>query len=889
MAVDASDQSESHDSTRFNNVDAASEEKSIEEGVMALTPNHEDVLKDQITGPVTWQGSVRFLLSCTSTIDGLVLGSSAVAAIIGGAATPFAMLLLGNMGQSFRGFFMGHTTLDKFSDEVANISLLYVYLAIVEFSAIYFATVGFTMAGDRIAQRVREKYLAAVLRQNIAYFDGLAIGEVNTLLDGVDISTQDVSWLRQKIGLVEQDPTLFSTSVYENIRFGLVGSAHENLDDAATQKLVEDAARLADAYDFIMALPEGFSTNVGDSGSLISGGQKQRIAIARAVIGDPRILLLDEATSALDANAERRVQRALENASKGRTTISIAHRLSTITRADNILVMSEGRIVEQGLHTTLMEYDGIYSKLIQHQSVQDPGRNRTEVDVPLQEGVDKDVSPRHSELIKQSTGSTATILEEKTTASSIWSLALFVFGLNPKGRTLILLGALFSIVAGASHPAQSVFLAKIIAALSQNPSEHKNVREEVDFWSWMYFMIGFTTVGGWLGQGVCLAYYSQRLTHIARVKGLDTVLHHDIGTFSRNDHSTAALTSILSTSASSLQGLSGAVLGTLLVVLTVLVAGFALSTAIGWKLALVCATTTPIQIACGIIRLKCVAMLEGHSRQVYESSAIYACEYGSNIRTVAALTLERTIQKTYHRLLEMQRKKSLLLVSQSSLLYAASQSLNFLCVSLTFWYGSRLVTTEGYTMFQFFVCYTAIIAGSFSAGAIFSFAPDIGKARDSAERMQALFCEPVNIDVREDGGSSFDNTDGTIELKNVSFRYPSRPEHMVLDDINITILSGKYIALVGSSGSGKSTIISLLERFFDPDDGQVFFGSQNIKDRNLRNYRRQLALVSQSATLFDGTIRDNIIFGVEDENFSEEAVMQACKDANILDFISSLP
>jgi ATP-binding cassette subfamily B (MDR/TAP) protein 1 len=436
---------------------------------------------------------------------------------------------------------------------------------------------------------------------------------------------------------------------------------------------------------------------------------------------------------------------------------------------------------------------------------------------------------------------------------------------------------------------QSIFLAKIIAAMSLKSSDYNATRETVNFWSLMYLMIGFTTIFGWLGQGVCFAIYSQRLTHNARVRGLETILYHEIGTFLHENYSTAALTSVLSSSAASLQGLSGAVLGTLLVVLTTLIVGFVLAAAIGWKLALVCASTTPIQLACGILRLKCVALLEGHSRRVYESSATYACEYSSNIRTVAALNLETKIQKDYHELLEEQRKRSVMSVSQSSLLYAASHSLNFLCASLAFWYGSKLVATDNYTLFQFFVCYTAVIAGAYSAGAIFSFAPDIGKARHSAEQMQALFRQPVVIDARASRGSTSSIADGSVQLRNVFFRYPNRPDHIVLADVNIIAQPGQYIALVGGSGSGKSTIISLLERFFDPESGQILFGSDNIKDWNLKNYRSQLALVSQSPILFDGTIHDNIVFGVEKENLSEEAVITACKDANIYEFISSLP
>lgn len=146
------------------------------------------------------------------------------------------------------------------------------------------------------------------------------------VLDGRDITTLNLTWLRQQIGLVSQEPTLFSTTIFENIRYGLIGTDVEDAPIEEIEELVISAARTANAYEFITALPGGFQTHVGDRGSLLSGGQKQRIAIARAVIKNPKILLLDEATSALDVRSERLVQKGLDNAAKGRTTIVIAHR-----------------------------------------------------------------------------------------------------------------------------------------------------------------------------------------------------------------------------------------------------------------------------------------------------------------------------------------------------------------------------------------------------------------------------------------------------------------------------------------------------------------------------------------------------------------------------------
>ena len=145
-------------------------------------------------------------------------------------------------------------------------------------------------------------------------------------MDDIDISSLNLSWLRRQIGLVSQEPHLFSTTIFENIRYGLIGTPYENSSLVEITKMVEDASRVANAYDFITALPDGFATDVGDSGSLLSGGQKQRIAIARAIIKCPKILILDEATSALDASAERQVKEALDRAARGRTTIAIAHR-----------------------------------------------------------------------------------------------------------------------------------------------------------------------------------------------------------------------------------------------------------------------------------------------------------------------------------------------------------------------------------------------------------------------------------------------------------------------------------------------------------------------------------------------------------------------------------
>ncbi|OQD80248.1 hypothetical protein PENANT_c037G08426 [Penicillium antarcticum] len=732
-------------------------------------------------------------------------------------------------------------------------------------------------------------------------------------IDGHDIKDLNLRWLRQQISLVSQEPTLFATTIFGNIKHGLIGTTHENESEKGIWELVERAARMANAHDFITSLPEGYETDIGERGFLLSGGQKQRIAIARAMVSDPRILLLDEATSALDTKSEGVVQAALDKAAQGRTTVIIAHRLSTIKNADNIVVMSHGRIAEQGTHDDLLQKKGAYYNLAEAQRIATKQESRNQDEDPILPEIDYDLrqpdfkenryvsdkevegeDPDDLQVDKTRLDRTAsrTALAKKGQDDiadnyTLFTLIGFVAGLNKKEWKYMLFGLLLSAVCGGGNPTQAVFFAKCITALSLPLSESSEIRRQANFWSLMYLMLAFVQLFALISQGVAFSYCAERLTHRVRDRAFRHILRQDIAFFDKR--SSGALTSFLSTETSHLAGLSGITLMTILLLVTTLVASCAIGLAVGWKLSLVCMSTIPLLLACGYFRLAMLVRLEKEKKKAYEDSASYACEATSAIRTVASLTREADVCNHYHEQLLLQGRRLVFSVLKSSVLYAASQSLQFLCMALGFWYGGTLFGRHEYSMFQFFLCFSTVIFGAQSAGTIFSFAPDIAKARHAAASVKALFDRTPEIDSWSHDGEKVESIEGHVEFRNVHFRYPTRPNQLVLRDLNLHVKPGQYVAFVGASGCGKSTAIALLERFYDPVLGGVYVDGKDISSFNINNYRSHLALVSQEPTLYQGTIRENIMLGTDRDDVSEDEMVLCCKNANIYDFIISLP
>ncbi|KAK9349188.1 P-loop containing nucleoside triphosphate hydrolase protein [Lipomyces starkeyi] len=723
------------------------------------------------------------------------------------------------------------------------------------------------------------------------------------LVDGVDITDLNIKWLRQQIALVSQEPTLFGCSIFENVAHGLIGTKYENASETEKRELVIEACKQANAMVFIDTLPEGLSTNVGERGFLLSGGQKQRIAIARAIVGNPRILLLDEATSALDTKSEGVVQDALDRASKNRTTIVIAHRLSTIKDADNIVVMRRGEIMEQGTHDELIAKRGEYYELVKAQTIEAAEEKaKAERETTYTENDDEmamdEKAVAMNDLAHVKTANTlapintsasvfAGEIEEQARKYTALELIQFMLTLSKEENRLNLLGAIFSSIQGLGYPSLGLFYGRCIQAFQAIP-DYDYMLREINVFAGLFFMLASVELIASICALGIFAYAGQKLVRRIRIGTFKQIMRQDIAFFDREENSTGALTATLSRDAQAVEGLSGATFGQIMNSIMIVISSMILSLIVAWQLALVCGACVPILIGSGFYRFYVLTMFQEQAKQSHRVSATYACEATSAIKTVVSLTRESDIMDHYHSTLDGQVRKSRKQSNASAFLYGVAQGMIYFIMALAFWFGSQFLRTREYSIFQFYVTFMSVVYGAQAAGIIFSFAPDMGKAYHATANVKALYDLQPQIDIWSNEGDIPHDVQGNIEFRDVHFRYPTRMQVPVLRGLNLSVKKGQYVALVGSSGCGKSTTIGLIESFYRPQAGQVLLDGHDISKFNINAYRSHIALVQQEPILYSGSIRENIQLGALTP-VTDKQIIAVCKQSNIHDFVMSLP
>jgi ATP-binding cassette subfamily B (MDR/TAP) protein 1 len=648
------------------------------------------------------------------------------------------------------------------------------------------------------------------------------------------------------------------------------------------------AAKIANAHKFISDMPMGYKTQVGDRGSLLSGGQKQRIAIARAIVSNPKILLLDEATAALDSQSEKLVQEAIERASRGRTSIIIAHRLSTIKHADNIIVLSDGHITEQGTYSNLINQDGMFRRLVQAQEINTQGDSFNKI-IETQnsftistESIPSDPS-KAPDTLEKSVPVRESRLSDGPSSSS---LLHFMWSLNKAEKGSIFFGVLSSLISGANQPVRGILFGYSIMALSLPLNQSAKIRHDSNFWSGMFLMLAAVQLFALSAQGTFFGWSSERLVRRAQRLALRSILRQDMTFFDKPENSPGKLSTLLSSDANSLAGLSGATLGAIIVFITTVFGSIGIALGYGWKLGLVCMSVMPVLIASGFLRFWVLQKYDKRAERTTKAAG-FASESISAIRTVAALTIEDTVMKRYNILLVIDAFSSISFILKSSVAYASSQSIIFAGSALGFWYGGNLIAKGEYSILAFFISFTETLFGAQAAGNIISFLPELGTGKGAAKSFRDLIEYKPEIDVWSTSGESTDNMKGNVEFCNVHFQYPQRPLDPVLKGLSFTAREGQFIALVGASGSGKSTCMELMERFYNPSSGSILLDGKPISDFNLRQYREQMALVRQDTALYTGNIKENLCLD-HSGTVDDETLENVCKAANIYDFIVCL-
>lgn len=803
-------------------------------------------------------------------------------------------------------------------------------------------------------------------------------------LDGVDISTLKITQLRSAIGVVSQEPLLFQATIRENIEAGMPDSSSDS--SSATLESIVAAAHAAMAHDFIQSLPDGYDTIVGGKNAKLSGGQKQRIAIARAALRNPPILILDEATSALDTENERLVQDALDSLveTSKRTTIVIAHRLTTVRGADKIVVLgsqdaaggmagggsAEGSMVlEEGTHDVLMQKpNGRYKALVglggggsknassaKLSKLGAGSASSSKVDLTaLSKAVagisdDDDEKKKHKKSDKKED-------EEKTpkvNSKRIWAYS------QPENKILIF-GAFVALANGCIFPSIAFVFAEMLSLFYSMDTEY--IMEGA-----LTFGLIFIGISGasWMFAGVqggVFAVVGERLTTRLRVHLFRSILRQDTSFFDDPVNSVGTLTSNLRTDTSLVRAATGQSLGSAVQTFGSLCFGLSIAMEASWKYGLVLLAAVPILSVGEMINMENLASGDAAVSESMGASAAHVGETASMIREVKAFGLENRMFAAYDALLSAPKTEERNKALRGAAAFGLAQSMTMLFYAFAFWWGAELISQGELDFYDFMKALWALGFCAAGAGQAAAFAGDAASAQTAASRIFELIDRVPLIDakpfmddkpglvdkgmevrhvpmtnseaVSSGKGQIIENFTGKVMFENVKFSYPQRPESAVLNRLNLTIEPGQTVALIGQSGSGKSTAVQLVERFYDPvtpeelreaialektkklakissasvgkkdaeelssidvvsdkksDSGVISFDGVDIKLLDPLWLRSRIGLVEQEPTLFSGSVHDNIAAGkggVTDATRAE--VIEAAKIANAHDFISQM-
>ena len=678
-------------------------------------------------------------------------------------------------------------------------------------------------------------------------------------LGGHDLREFTFEQLYAQIALVSQEAYLFHGTVADNLLMGK--------PDASTEQL-EQAARVANAHEFISGLAHGYNTVVGERGMRLSGGQRQRISIARSLLCDAPILILDEALASVDAENETVIQQALERLMVGRTTLIFAHRLSSVISAERTLVLHNGRVVETGSHTELMAKGGIYHQLMASQARDSEQVSNIEL-----------LGSRSTERV----GDPALVAGDSSIESA-----------TPERVARLGVVALVGILLGMVKPYRGALF--------------------------MTFVLGMLRVGTFVGVGVCSALiilalknaqtFTPLLIALAFIAPLAGVVHwleswlaHNVAfrlladmridIFNKLDTLAPAYLShrrsgdLLSVATHDVELIEYFFAHTVApafvaILVPVVVLGVLFSYA--WQLGVV---LLPFLLYAALTPVFARARIDALSEQTREHAGDLSAHAVDAVQGLADVVAYRQVERRGAVFMAKTREfieyrlRFMKDLARQAALQELAAGLGTLAVVIT---GTQLIGTG---LDVGVLPLLAILAGAafLPISEIAQIARQLADTLAATRRIYAVHTEPVSVNDGE-GVADVCVTENALVLNNVSFRYGSS-EPRSLNAVDLTIKKGTTVALIGPSGAGKTTVANLLLRFWDPEEGTVMLNGHDLRQYRLDDLRKHIALVAQDTYLFNDTLRNNIALANPDADLS--LIEQAVAKASSGEFVAGLP
>lgn len=748
--------------------------------------------------------------------------------------------------------------------------------------------------------------------------------EGRILLDGVDLREYDIKYLRSKIGMVSQQPMLFADSIRFNMVLGT------NIDQA-DESAIWEALELAEAKTFVELLPKQLDEFVGSMGGQLSGGQKQRIAIARAIIRKPDVFLFDEATSALDRTNELEIQKTLEMVAAYKTSITIAHRLSTIRNSDLIIVLKKGEIVEVGTHDQLVAINmGVYRNLVRCQL---EGAQDADLPIESEDGLqgDTDLKAANGDLYRANSKSFS-INNQSQTGSQILAMNLkgerqssqkdikkdrykSIYSLLGPERWLIPVGVLAAACQGAIMPVFGFLIGSMLQLLVKLTCLHTpahmamkdpqrdvcfgadpdNIIQQIDL-----VVVGFAcvAVGAFFlsfWQQSTFVNLGERFTYNLRLRYFRRLMYMDMAYFDRPENQPGALSARLATQCKKVNILVGSYLGSLCQSCFSFIIGIILAFVFSWQVALITLALSPLILMSAWMTARIRSGNRGASsgKQTVDGSEMLT-ESINNIKIVRSLTAEDQLLTKFAEYDAVYKTRLMRRSITSGVLFGLSQFFMFMVYATVFRVSVEFIQQGKLTPEGMFRSMFSLLFGVFGIGQSSQYLSELEEVRASVKIILRDMNEPSLIEVDPQDPLVNSNPgerlrtpiEGQIELRRVIFRYEGR-KNPVLNGLSLKIPKGCNSAFVGASGCGKSTIMQLVLRFYDPIEGQILIDGVDIRSYALDHLRRSFGIVRQEPSLFNGTIDYNIRYN--HQSLTDQDIFRAAELANALEFVDSTP